>query len=570
MTTSYTAPFVIIVLILSLAACSGSQTPASADQSITNNQEEGVDEGGIVKAWGDYLVVLRRGRLFTVRVGDRDLEPVCMVDAFPPGTEFGTWYDEMLLSDHTVVVVGYSYQVGATELGLFELSDDGCIQHRATYFLQSNDYYSSRNYASRLVEGQLVFYMPHVISGYRMEGDEVIVESALPSLWRHLGYYNSYDEWGDLIQWSEIQLPVGNIGWPTLHTVVTCDLSLDVMECGANGIIGGFGRTFYVSPEAVYVWVSDGTTTFSGQPPAVAYRLPLDGSESGSVRVFGSPVDQFSFQEGDDGYLNVLVREFAGGDWMWQPERSHGDVALARIPLELFTAQGHKTEPVSYTSLPFDGDGYYFINRFVGDYLLYGSNHYNYESGSMPLFAHPLGGDAQTSTLDLSSGLDRIEAMGDDAVVIGSTTDGLAFTSVSLNGHPEIVDQFVREGAYQGEHRSHGFFFHSEGEGQGVVGLPIQDYSSYHGYLYDNSAAILYLDVEDLQFDQLGTLGARADQINDNCVVSCVDWYGNSRPIFYRGRVFALMGYELVEGVIRNQNITEVARVHLIGDLPQS
>jgi uncharacterized secreted protein with C-terminal beta-propeller domain len=37
--------------------------------TITNVQTAGVDEGGIVKRAGDFLVVLRRGRLFTVRVG---------------------------------------------------------------------------------------------------------------------------------------------------------------------------------------------------------------------------------------------------------------------------------------------------------------------------------------------------------------------------------------------------------------------------------------------------------------------------------------------------------------------
>src|SRR5262249_9124038 len=52
-------------------------TPAgAAAESITNNQHAGVDEGGIVKTYGDYLVVLRRGRLFTVRVGQSALMPV--------------------------------------------------------------------------------------------------------------------------------------------------------------------------------------------------------------------------------------------------------------------------------------------------------------------------------------------------------------------------------------------------------------------------------------------------------------------------------------------------------------
>ncbi|MDR2625627.1 MAG: beta-propeller domain-containing protein, partial [Zoogloeaceae bacterium] len=42
--------------------------PAAAspvEESITNTQSAGVDEGGIVKLHGKHLVILRRGRLFT-------------------------------------------------------------------------------------------------------------------------------------------------------------------------------------------------------------------------------------------------------------------------------------------------------------------------------------------------------------------------------------------------------------------------------------------------------------------------------------------------------------------------
>jgi uncharacterized secreted protein with C-terminal beta-propeller domain len=40
------------------------------EESVTNVQHAGVDEGGIVKLHGDHLVVLRRGRLFTVAIGE--------------------------------------------------------------------------------------------------------------------------------------------------------------------------------------------------------------------------------------------------------------------------------------------------------------------------------------------------------------------------------------------------------------------------------------------------------------------------------------------------------------------
>ena len=56
----------------------------SEDDQITNVQHAGVDEGGIVKVRGEHLVVLRRGRLFTVEIGGNALRPISAVDAFGP------------------------------------------------------------------------------------------------------------------------------------------------------------------------------------------------------------------------------------------------------------------------------------------------------------------------------------------------------------------------------------------------------------------------------------------------------------------------------------------------------
>src|SRR5262245_3593776 len=100
---------------LAASSAPAKSAPANADanaageESVTNAQHAGVDEGGIVKLHGDHLVVLRRGRLFTVAVGDGALKPVSAVDAFGPDIDpRNTWYDEMLISGDRVVVIGYS------------------------------------------------------------------------------------------------------------------------------------------------------------------------------------------------------------------------------------------------------------------------------------------------------------------------------------------------------------------------------------------------------------------------------------------------------------------------------
>jgi uncharacterized secreted protein with C-terminal beta-propeller domain len=85
--------------------------------NITNNQEVGVDEGDIVKARDDLLIILRRGRLFTVSLNGGALRPVDSINAYPPGVDASDdWYDEMVLVGDRVVVIGYSYARGGPEL----------------------------------------------------------------------------------------------------------------------------------------------------------------------------------------------------------------------------------------------------------------------------------------------------------------------------------------------------------------------------------------------------------------------------------------------------------------------
>jgi hypothetical protein len=570
----------IVSLVAALCSngCGAVSAPApSSAESITNNQEAGVDEGGIVKAAGEYLLVLRRGRLFTVRVGDQDLQPVSMIDVEPPGSGEGTWFDEMLVSDDTVVVVGYSYRVSATQLCVFGLDPAGGLDRRGVFYLRSNDYYSSRNYASRLVDGQLLFYMPHAISGYEVGPDgRVSISGDLPA-------YGAADghgaDWGQLITSSEVFIPSEQPRQPTLHTVVSCDLRSPQLRCRARGVIGGFGRTFYVSRTAVYVWITDGIYGGDdGRTPAAVYRLPLDGSTPGALRAWGAPIDQFSFSEGDDGYLNVLVRGQGGGDWMGNPERSSGGLALARFPIASFSSFVVPERPLvlvpadpgSYTPLPLDqGAGYGFQNRFVGGAVLYAAGEYGFFNGhpSTRLYVHPVTEQGETTVLELGHAVERIEALGDDAVAIGEGELGLQFTSIALGPAPAAAATFALPGASQGETRSHGFYYREEADDQGIVGLPVR----FDGWRWSNltrtSAEVLFLDVEQLRLSEIGALVAHDDRVDDECRVSCVDWYGNSRPIFYRGRIFALMGYELVEGVVRNQHMLEIGRTHMIADL---
>ncbi len=327
---------------------------AKEDDSVTNNQHAGVDEGGIVKVHGDHLVILRRGRLFTVRIGDNALKPVDTVDAFAPGVNpQSDWYDEMLVSGNTVVVVGYSYGRGGTEINLFDIDELGGLDYRSTYHLRSNDYYSSRNYASRLIGSKLIFYTPMYL-GYG--GGDPMERFPAVRKW-HKGATNT--EFQRIIQPTNIyraERPVESSYGMALHTVTVCDLASRDFSCTATGTLGAPGRVFYVSPSSVYIWTTDWSYNYGeGRKPkssSMLYKMPLDGSAPSAVGVTGSPVDQFSFLESGDQHLNVLVRSDGYGEQMWGSEFAAGDVALFRMPVDSFSDGSLDAPGYRYQELP--------------------------------------------------------------------------------------------------------------------------------------------------------------------------------------------------------------------------
>ena len=534
---------------------------SAAPESVTNTQHAGVDEGDIVKAHGNYLVVLRRGRLFTIAINDGELKAISVANAFGPNIDpHSSWYDEMLISGNNVVVIGYSYSRGGTEVGLFDISDDGRLSYRSTHQLRSGDYYSSRNYASRLIGNKLIFYSPLVLDPYAKDPTQ-----SFPAV-RNWHDNASSDEFQPIVKATRIYKPDAafdvNQGL-TMHTVTVCDLSNAAFDCQATSVLGPSGRVFYVSPESVYVWASPWGA--SGGVDALLFRMPLDGSAPGALRVSGSPVDQFSFLQSEDHRLNVLVRSEAKGDGMWAAEVAEGDVALMRIPLSSFSDGSGRVPAYRYRPLQ-KPHGDTFQNRFVGEYLIYGAG-----SGwgspksteQQDLFVVDWRTDVAFQ-LSIPHGVDRIEQMGGDAVIVGADEKDLHFSSVRLGEYPQIASEYTRAGASQGELRSHGFFYKPEDANTGILGLPISR-PGRPGYelLFQTSAAILFLRNDQLELREIGELGAQSEKvIDDACVASCIDWYGNARPLFLRSRIFALLGYEVVEGALEDGRMRELRRIN--------
>lgn len=540
---------------------------AAAPESITNTQEAGVDEGGIVKNAGDYLVILRRGRVFTVRTGDDSLAPVDAIDAFPPGKQDvgSTWYDELLLSGDQVIVIGYSYGDYGTEVNRFRLSPDGQLTYRDTHYLRSGDYYSSSNYASRLIGNELILYAP---LGFAWDD----WRERLPALHKR----GATGRGKPLVRPENFYVPEPLRGARyqanMLHVVTRCDLSQADLKCKADAVAGTWAHAFYVSRDAVYVWTGtayrDEYDEDSPSTPGQLYRLPLDGSRPGAVQVEGSPVDQFSFAEDAPGkLLRIVLREDGYGEGMWAGEYSEGDVALVSVPFARFGDGSRRLSQLAYRKLP-KPEGYRFHNRFVGDWLLYAAADYRREAREGYAWAVPLAG-GDPVRVALPHGVTRFDVLGRDAAAIGPDSDGvLGFSSISLGREAKREDTYLLAAASEGETRSQAFFFRpdpgSDGGLSGTLGLPVTRRLTRPGAEFLGSgSSIFFLRRNQRQLAPAGELVARTEGASpDGCKASCVDWYGNARPIFLGGRIFALMGYELVEGEMTDGRIVERRRAN--------
>jgi len=539
-----------------------------ANDKITSTQVADVDEGGIVKVSGDNLIVLRRGRLFSISVAGGALRPVDSINAFPPGvTGQGDWYDEMLIKGDMIVVVGYSYARGGTEVNRFKVAPDGRLSFLDAYHLRTSDYYSSRNYASRLIGDQLVVYAPLSLWNWRSDEGDILDNLPGFDVWTRQStkpVFRRMVESRQVYIPAPLKRPGGGKALSTLHTVSRCDITAPVLNCQGTAVLGGDGRTFFVSSNAVYVWITGGfdwnerANRLEQVSPGFLYRIPLTGGRPAAAQVKGAPIDQFSFHaNAAAGMIEVLLTPFGGGDAMWNPEFVTGRASLLRLPTGRFGDGSRPALKADYRALPGGPDWSISQNRFIGGHVLYGIDA---GAQSYSLVVAPTAG-GEPSVFSMGSPVQRIEQVGRDGLVVTSTNE-TTFTTVDLTPgrQPSLGDRFIQPDSRQAESRSQAFFFNpttADGQG-GLMGLPILRLDSDQ-WLAD----MLFLRRNDQQLTDFGRLQShRPGGQDDGCTASCVDWYGNARPIFMRGRVFALLGYELVEGDASGAKIRETRRVN--------
>lgn len=547
-------------------------TAQRRSSTITNTQEADVDEGDIVKQFGGYLIVLQDGRLFSVDTGDAagPLRLVDRINIYTSG-EDDTWYDELLIYQNKLVVTGYNYRQDASEINVFTIDEHGVFSFDVRYFIESEDYYSGENYASRLVHGKFIFYTPLELE----RGLEIPrIRSWTPT--------SGFSSWQPLFAITDVYRPIQETLSPTLHVVSVCQIgSGKEFGCMSRGVVGPAHREFYVSSSNIYLWLTsdrqewdrayrrrhtcrEQADLYSYTPVTSAvFQLRVDSQQVRAAHTIGSPRDQFAFDERQNELYALLTRV---------PLECYLDgqlpMMLADIPLGSLSTWPQSVPAHAYQRTPV-AEGYDLQTRYSQRHVVYGSPHVYWRgdqadySGGFTVV--PLRASQHAEVLRLPHTIERIELIGQHAVAVGlHGAEDLGISTVRLDAAPQVTHSIVLPGVEESEGRSHAFNARVEDDGSGLWGLPtvFREKRSWDA----PSDVQFFATDRDLHITSMGELAGQSDDDEEyECEASCEDWYGNARPIFIGERVFALTGNEIIEGHLEWNRIIEIGRFRLTG-----
>ncbi len=576
---------------------SAAQATTSGEQSsITNVQTQGVDEGGIVKMVGRFLVVLQDGRLFVVDTrpsGAPGLSLASRTNVYRSPNQ-DTWYDELLISGNRVLVTGYSYREAASEITVFTIDDNGQLTRETTYYISSNDYYDTENYSTRLVNGNLVIYTPLDLTYVNTSAS---MTWPLVRRWLRDGERRAVTTSGRrLFDARDIYKPIQPTRAPMVHSVSVCPLggerSGDELDCRTTAFVGPGQREFFVSTSDIYLWVTPNPWRDAdhNQPcpganagadanavPAALYQVPLSGAAPRAVHTRGQPTNQLAMDASATEFRALLG---------WNTSRCNqaqtASIRYFRAPLNTLATTPQAAPARSYTETPEVLTDNYEV-RFTGTHVVYGGRS---RHGSYPPTENAAAQTAQVNVvpvaqprayLQLQAPHDilRIERTGANIVLTGYRDDeGLSVSQLDLRSRPRLADTHVLAGRFESENRSHAFNSMVGADGAGLMGLPTVTRIKQSGRWVwrSDSSDVSFLSVDAAgQLSGIGELSSRRGAVDPSyrCEVSCIDWYGNTRALYIGARVFALSGTELIEGAVSGGRISERLRLNLSAPPPR-
>ena len=555
----------------------GVSDPPGPDPAIQDSGEAGVDEGDVVRRLGRFLLVLKDDWLFSVDTAPDGRPGVALADRFDlsRGGRRYLWRKEMfLLGDH-VLVSGAPDDGSTNEFDVLRIGPDGRLESGETIRLDAGRADHGTDYATRLAGNRLVVYSRYPydhLQAFTPPGVRIGEGEATQPLFAARDIYR----------------PLVTGDSASLHVVSICRLGPDarILDCRATGILAPADAEFHVTGSHVYLWVTDWPEWNARRPVcttrarpdevarAIVYRIPLAGGPPTVAGARGSPTGPLALMlTGDE--LHALVG--------WQSTRCRDgehprtDLAFATIPDSAFGPRFNDAPARAFTAVPGAGTDWP-LTRFSGDFLVYGEqreylwlNEEMRETATQTLVLVPLARPAAAHRFSLPFGLLGIEPAGSELILTGyRDRTGLVVMPLLPGSNARLGPTLTLGGRFDGLGSGYARDGRREANGGALLGIPTvpPGVNRFGGdpwsYSYVPADISFLTRTEGGRLEMAGELvSTRRGGPAPGCAVACEDWYWTARPILMDGRTFALVGSELIEGVLDHGRMRELRRLDL-------
>lgn len=533
---------------------------------------EGTASGQIAVS-GDHLITLYRGQLFSLSLADGRMRLADSIPAYPVGSEqpYGEGhvrYDYVFVSDDWVVVVGERRTRGSgpndVEINRFQLDRRGRLTFIDSQQFHAVDNYWTTAYSVGLIDDRLVVYTRSVL------GHEDDLGALLPAIRRRRGeregVFQPTIRARDVLISRESREPSDRPD-DQLHTIMHCDMVHAPLRCRTTTILGGSLRDWGATDRATYLWLErDGDTIL---PEAMLYRIPADNDPVQGLAVRGDPLDHIG-DEDDAALTFVVAGEFEGPDGR--------ELRVGVLAVGASFASGQSEVPEDAYRLvplpdPFALDGPYSLQlvRADSDALLVGWDGRGYPRDQAVLAHVTLDGGA-LRVMPIPIEAEGYNWLGEELVVADRSfsPEGLIFTSIDLQADPPMAgDPFVLPGDVGHFASQHPLFFQLAGStGDGIVALRTwTDDDTLPAW----RPSITFLTRRQGTLRLAGSVSTEGrlppgEGYDEDPCFACRGWYDNAAPIFHDGRVFALLGHELIQVRIDENGLHEIGRIDFTPD----
>lgn len=503
--------------------------PTPPPRSLTE-VTAGVDSDDIAKRVGRFLVVLWDGALFSV-----DLRP-----AGAPGLRRAARLelDRERFSEYTGIVasgdrvIAYDNSFGGANFLVLRVGADGALAAEAEFRIVAD-----AHFWAYLADGRLVIL-----------AEMGLARAREPLVWPRLV---QGERQAHLIGPEDVYRPVLAAHSPYLYATSVCDLDASAqVRCATTGVVGSSLPWDFVTPAGVYYWFDDRHSTHlparcdrvrarEGDPSALL-RIALDGRAPSLASTRGS---LRSFWRHEDGTVRALVT------WC---ESENPSVDLRHFVVQ----QEEEAMRPAYRRLRrVRDDGFAFVQ---GEYLVsaaMGEQLFDVRelrgSRATTVTFTPLG-RGETAEVRLAHNIRAVEVAGGDIIFMGYRDGGgLSLSRVRFDPGPRLASRITLRGQYLAMGRQRAYSSIADASGAGYIALPTWRRAAFGEREADTTFVALAPDggVRDL-----GALSG-ADPKPDEW------WTANSRPFFFEGRLLALNGSQIIEGVVEDERVREVRRL---------